>query len=299
MGAMKKAETETGLETAAGVGMGGGTDSGVRARTVRAERAERAGATVSAGRLAGKTALVTGGSRGIGRGIAERLGRDGALVAVHYGSNEAAAKETVAAIERSGGAAFAIGAELGRPGDARALWAAFDAHADGLDILVNNAGIGTSRPFADTDEAEFDRLFAVNAKAPYFITQLAVERLRDGGRIINISSGVSHAAVLPDIMTYAMTKGALDVFTRNLSKVLGPRGITVNAVAPGIVDTDVNAAWLRGEENREAWEGAAAMSALGRVGTVEDIADVVAFLASPDGRWVTGQWIDATGGSLA
>ncbi|WP_078869112.1 SDR family oxidoreductase [Streptomyces sp. NRRL B-1347] len=253
----------------------------------------------AAGRLAGRTALVTGGSRGIGRGIAERLGRDGARIAVHYGSNEAAAKETVAAIERAGGSAFAIGAELGRPGDAEALWSAFDAHADGVDILVNNAGIGTSRPFADTDEAEFDRLFAVNAKAPYFITQLAAERLRDGGRIINISSGVSRAAVMPDILTYAMTKGALDVFTRNLSKVLGPRGITVNSVAPGVVDTDVNAAWLRGEGNEAAWAGAAALSALGKVGTVEDIADVVAFLASPDGRWVTGQWLDATGGSLA
>ncbi|QCX79023.1 Pyridoxal 4-dehydrogenase [Streptomyces sp. YIM 121038] len=280
MGALKGNETGTALgETAPG--------------------ASAPAAGPAAGRLAGRTALVTGGSRGIGRGIAERLGRDGARVAVHYGSNAAAAKETVAAIERAGGSAFAIGAHLGTPGDAQALWSAFDAHADGLDILVNNAGIGTSHPFADTDEAEFDRLFAVNAKAPYFITQLGAERLRDGGRIINISSGVSRAAVMPDIMTYAMTKGALDVFTRNLSKVLGPRGITVNSVAPGVVDTDINAAWLRGEENKEAWAGAAALSALGKVGTVEDIADVVAFLASPDGRWVTGQWLDATGGSLA
>ncbi|MEU5577076.1 SDR family oxidoreductase [Streptomyces huasconensis] len=250
------------------------------------------------GRLAGKTALVTGGSRGIGRGIAERLGRDGARVAVHYGSNETAAKETVDAIEAAGGSAFAIGAELGVAGDAQTLWSRFDAHADGLDILVNNAGISTSHPFAETDEAEYDRLFAVNAKAPYFITQLGAERLRDGGRIINISSGASRAALMPEIMTYAMTKGALDVFTRNLSKVLGPRGITVNSVAPGIIDTDINAAWLRGEENRAAWESSAQLSALGRVGAASDVADVVAFLASDDGRWVTGQWIDATGGSL-
>ncbi|MGW6022641.1 SDR family oxidoreductase [Streptomyces sp. NPDC055099] len=252
-----------------------------------------------AGKLAGKTALVTGGSRGIGRGIAERLGRDGARVAVHYGSNEAAAKETVAAIEEAGGSAFALGAELGVPGDAEALWTEFDRHADGVDILVNNAGIGTSRPFSEADDAEYDRLFAVNAKAPFFITQLGERRLRDGGRVINISSGLSRAAVMPEILTYAMTKGALDVFTRNLSKVLGPRGITVNSVAPGIVDTDVNAAWLRGDENKEAWAGAAAMSALGRVGTPADIADAVAFLASDDGRWVTGQWLDVTGGSLA
>ncbi|MGW2227781.1 SDR family oxidoreductase [Streptomyces formicae] len=250
------------------------------------------------GRLAGKTALVTGGSRGIGRGIAERLGRDGARVGVHFGSNEVAAKETVAAIEAEGGSAFAIGTELGTEGDARALWSRFDAHADGLDILVNNAGIGTSSSFTETEVAEYDRLFAVNVKAPYFITQLGAERLRDGGRVINISSGLSRAAAMPEIMAYAMTKGALDVFTQNLSKVLGPRGITVNSVAPGIVDTDNNAGWLRGEENKDAWESSAKLSALGRIGEASDIGDVVSFLASHDGRWVTGAWIDATGGSL-
>ncbi|MEU6878095.1 SDR family oxidoreductase [Streptomyces sp. NPDC046712] len=247
--------------------------------------------------LKGKTALVTGGSRGIGRGVAERLGRDGARVAVHYGVNEAAAKETVTAIEAAGGEAFAIGQELGVPGDAAALWERFDAHADGLDILVNNAGIGASRPFATIEEAEYDRLFAVNTKAPFFLARLGADRMRDGGRIVNISTGLSRAAMMPDAMAYAMSKGALDVFTRYLSKVLGGRGITVNAVAPGIVDTDVNADWLRG--NDEAWAGAAALSALGKVGTAADIADVVAFLASHDGRWVTGQWIDATGGSIA
>ncbi|MEV6398261.1 SDR family oxidoreductase [Streptomyces sp. NPDC051907] len=249
--------------------------------------------------LKGKTALVTGGSRGIGRGIAERLGRDGARVAVHYGRNEAAAKDTVATIEAAGGSAFALGQELGVEGDAAALWEQFDrlSGADGLDILVNNAGIGTAAGFAEIGEAEYDRLFAVNAKAPFFVTQLGVERLRDGGRVVNVSSGLSKAAMMPELIAYAMTKGALDVFTRNLSKVLGPRGITVNAVAPGIIDTDVNAQWLRASE--EAWAGAAALSALGRVGTPEDVADVVAFLASEDGRWVTGQWVDATGGSRA
>ncbi|MEU7111026.1 SDR family oxidoreductase [Streptomyces sp. NPDC046182] len=249
------------------------------------------------GALTGKTALVTGGSRGIGRGIAERLGRDGARVAVHYGTNERAAKETVAAIEEAGGEAFAIGQELGVRGDAAALWERFDELADGLDILVNNAGIGTSRPFAAIDEAEYDRVFAVNTKAAFFLAQRGAERLRDGGRIINISTGLSHAAIMPELIAYAMSKSALDTFTRYLSKVLGGRGITVNAVAPGIVDTDVNADWLRG--NEEAWAGAAALSTLGKVGTPADIADVVAFLASHDGRWVTGQWIDATGGSIA
>ncbi|MFG2774856.1 SDR family oxidoreductase [Streptomyces sp. NPDC048350] len=249
------------------------------------------------GALTGKTALVTGGSRGIGRGIAQRLGRDGARVAVHYGTNETAAKETVAAIEEAGGEAFAIGQELGVQGDAAALWERFDELADGLDILVNNAGIGSSRPFATIDEAEYDRVFAVNTKAAFFLAQRGAERLRDGGRIINISTGLSHAAIMPELIAYAMSKSALDTFTRYLSKVLGGRGITVNAVAPGIVDTDVNADWLRG--NEEAWAGAAALSTLGKVGTPADIADVVAFLASHDGRWVTGQWIDATGGSIA
>ncbi|MEV7114833.1 SDR family oxidoreductase [Streptomyces anulatus] len=249
------------------------------------------------GTLTGKTALVTGGSRGIGRAIAEQLGRDGAVVGVHYGSNDSAAAETVAAIEAAGGEAFALGAELTAPNAAATLWAAFDAHADGLDILVNNAGIGTSQKFTEIEEEEYDRLFTVNAKAPFFLTRQGLDRLRDGGRVINISTGLSHAAMMPDLIAYAMSKGALDVFTRYLSKVLGSRGITVNAVAPGIVDTDVNADWLRASDAARA--DAAALSALGKVGTPADIADVVAFLASDAGRWVTGHWIDATGGSLA
>ncbi|MER7622670.1 SDR family oxidoreductase [Streptomyces sp. NPDC126503] len=252
------------------------------------------------GRLSGRTALVTGGSRGIGRGIAERLGREGARVVVHYGTNETAAKETVAAIEAAGGTAFALGQELGVPGDAAALWRAFDERAGeerGLDILVNNAGIAASQPFASIGEEEYDRVFAVNTKAPFFLAQLGAERLRDGGRVINVSTGLSRAAAMPDLIAYAMSKSALDTFTRYLSKVLGPRRITVNAVAPGIVDTDINAHWLRGDE--QAWAGAAAMAALGEVGTPAEIADVVAFLASDDARWITGHWIDATGGSLA
>ncbi|WP_369172294.1 SDR family oxidoreductase [Streptomyces sp. R28] len=248
------------------------------------------------GALAGRTALVTGASRGIGRGIAERLGRDGARVGVHYGRSEAAAKETVAAIEAAGGSAFTIGVELGAPGDAEALWEEFDRRADGLDILVNNAGIGTSSALGQIDEEEYDRVFAVNVKAPHFIVKHGLGRLRDGGRVINISSGLARTAAMPDKMAYAMTKGALDVFTRDLSKVLGSRGITVNSVAPGIIDTDNTAELLHGTE--DGWAQAAAYSALGRVGTPADVADVVAFLASDAGRWVTGSWVDATGGSL-
>ncbi|MGW5660373.1 SDR family oxidoreductase [Streptomyces sp. NPDC003758] len=248
------------------------------------------------GVLAGRTALVTGASRGIGRGIAERLARDGARVAVHYGRNEAAAKETVAAIEAVGGSAFALGVELGLPGDAQALWEAFDRHADGVDILVNNAGIGGARPLSEIEEEEYDKVFAVNVKAPFFIVRRGLDRLRDGGRVINISSGLSRTAAIPQQIAYAMTKGALDVFTRDLSKVLGHRGITVNSVAPGIIDTDNTAELLHGTQDGAAW--AASISALGRVGTPADVADVVAFLASDAGRWVTGSWVDATGGSL-
>ncbi|MFJ8632601.1 SDR family oxidoreductase [Streptomyces sp. NPDC093568] len=248
------------------------------------------------GVLAGRTALVTGASRGIGRGIAERLGRDGARVGVHYGRNEAAAKETVAAIEAAGGSAFAVGVELGLPGDAEALWEEFDRHADGVDILVNNAAIGNSRPIEEIGEPDYDELFAVNVRAPFFIVRHGMRRLRDGGRVVNISSGLARTAVFPHAMAYAMTKGALDVFSRDLSKVLGPRGITVNSVAPGIIDTDNTAEMLHGTEG--GWDRAAAISALGRVGETADVADLVAFLASEGGRWVTGSWVDATGGSL-
>ncbi|MFD0319303.1 SDR family oxidoreductase [Streptomyces flavalbus] len=252
------------------------------------------------GTLTGKKALVTGASRGIGRSIAERLARDGALVAVHYGRNAAAAQEVVAAIRADGGAAFTVHAELGVPGDVPTLWEGYDRevlrHSDspGLDILVNNAGITPRGEIEQTTPEAFDEAVAVNMRAPFFLTQQAVKRLHDGGRIINISSGATRIA-LTDIIAYAMTKGAVDAFTLTLAKALGGRGITVNAVAPGIIDTDMNASWLRGNEAAET--SAAQLSALGRIGRAEDVAAVVAFLASDDGRWVTGQVIDATGGS--
>ncbi|NGN68895.1 SDR family oxidoreductase [Streptomyces sp. A7024] len=244
------------------------------------------------GALTGKTALVTGGSRGIGRGIAERLGRDGARVGVHYGSDETAAKETVAAIEAAGGSAFAIRARLGEPGDAAALWAEFDKHADGLDILVNNAGVGLQAEVADTTEEDYDRIFDINVKALFFITQQALPRLRDGGRIVNLSTGLTRIA-MPGLAAYAATKGAVDTLTLSLAEGLGPRGITVNAVAPGVIETDMNA-WLADPQAREMANG---WSTFGRVGQPEDVADIVGFLAGAGGRWVTGQTIDATGGS--
>ncbi|RKN06506.1 SDR family oxidoreductase [Streptomyces radicis] len=248
--------------------------------------------------LTGKTALVTGGGRGLGRAIAERLGRDGARVGVHYGHDEPAAKETVAAIEAAGGSAFALRAPLGAEGDAEALWAAFDAEAEGVDILVLNAGVTGPRSGVDaTSREDFDAIFAVNVRAPFFIVQHGLSRLRDGGRVITVSTGLTHrAGAMADVLPYTMSKGALDQLTTGLAKRLGPRGITVNAVAPGVVDTDMNASWLRGSE--EARKATAASSPLGRLGQPADIADVAAFLASDDSRWVTGDWIDATGGVL-
>ncbi|WP_436838351.1 SDR family NAD(P)-dependent oxidoreductase [Nocardia xishanensis] len=160
--------------------------------------------------------------------------------------------------------AFAIRAELGVPGDAAALWAAFDAHADGLDILVNNAGTdGIREPIGGTDEAAFDRLFAINTKAPFFVTKLGLDRLRDGGRVINVSTGLTHGLGMPELIAYTMTKAAIDSFTAVLAKEVGARGITVNAVAPGVVDTDMNAGVAAQSGDRGGGRGVLAAAAGG------------------------------------
>jgi NAD(P)-dependent dehydrogenase (short-subunit alcohol dehydrogenase family) len=248
--------------------------------------------------LSGKVALVTGSSRGIGRGIAERLARDGALVAVHYGGNASAAEETAAAIAEAGGRAFVVGAELGVPGDVDTLMAGLEtglrAHGEAtIDILVHNAGLNLmGRPIEVLTPEEFDRMVAVNVKAPFFLTQRLLPRLRDGGRIITISSVSTRVASAHGI-GYPLTKGALEVFSHTLAKYLGPRGITVNSVVVGFTRTDMTADVLADPANVERNIG---LTALGRIGRIPDIADAVAFLASDDARWITGAKIDVTGG---
>lgn len=248
-------------------------------------------------RLEGKTALVTGGSRGIGAAITRRLATDGARVLVHYGSHAEAAEWTAAAVRRAGGWADTIEAQFGQ-GDpeagARDLWERVDAVVSGIDILVNNAGIADPRgPIETIDPAGLDRLWAVNAAAPFFVTQQGLARISDGGRIVNVSTHLTQGAAQPDLVAYTMTKAAIDAFTAALAKQLGPRGITVNAVAPGPVDTEMNAGWLDA-----AREMVASLSPFGRVAEASDVADIVAFLSCQDSRWVTGQHIDASGGAL-
>lgn len=248
--------------------------------------------------LKGKVALVTGASRGIGRAIAERLGQDGALVVVHYGKSKSDAAKTVAAIEAAGGKAFALQSDIENVASIQKFFTKLDqeltARTDSnrLDILVNNAGVAPFASWEETTEAQFDYVFGVNVKGLFFTIQQALSRLNDGGRIINISSAVSRIA-FPGAPVYSATKGAVDVLTLHLAAEIGKRGITVNAVAPGIIETDM-AGFLKTPEGREL---ATSIQALKRIGQPSDIAGVVAFLAGPDSSWITGRIIDASGGT--
>jgi NAD(P)-dependent dehydrogenase (short-subunit alcohol dehydrogenase family) len=239
----------------------------------------------------GRVALVTGASRGIGRAIAERLAAAGAEVVVHYHQDKAGAEETLA---RIGGRGFVIGAELGVPGDADEVSRQLSAGLSGrgLDVLVNNAAASPAGPLATDTEEAFDRLMAVNVRAPYFLIQRLLPRLSEGGRIVSVSSVATRMAN-PVQTSFAMTKGALETMTRTLALELGPRGITVNAVAPGATRTEANAAFF---ETPGLSELIAGHTALGRLGSGEDVAEVVGFLASPAARWITGQVVDASGG---
>lgn len=243
--------------------------------------------------LSGKIALVTGSSRGIGRAIAERLSCEGASVAINYVNNSNSAREVVAGIETAGGAAIALQGDVSKLEDIKGLFDQTIKHFGRLDVLINNAGIRISKNVADIKEAEFDRLFAINVKGTFFACQQAARRLSDGGKIINVSSAVTRM-MLPGYSIYAASKGAVDQITRALAKELGGRNITVNAVSPGPVDTDL----FRDGKSEEQIQQMAQMAALGRIGQVQDIADAVAFLASEAARWISGQSIHVSGGFI-
>jgi NAD(P)-dependent dehydrogenase (short-subunit alcohol dehydrogenase family) len=243
--------------------------------------------------LANKTALVTGASRGMGRATALALGAAGARVIVHYGRNADEAKAVVDQIRGAGGRADAVAADLAEPDGAHKLAAQVRDLAGGhLDILVANAGISKSVPIESLTVEDFDSLFAVNVRAPYFLVQQLLPILGDGSSITFVSSLGARAAV-GTLAAYASTKGAINTLMKYLAATLGPRGIRVNAVAPGVIDTDMSS-FTKTEEGRSTVIG---MQALKRIGTPGDVAAVIAFLATDQARWITGDVIAVDGGS--
>jgi 3-oxoacyl-[acyl-carrier protein] reductase len=250
--------------------------------------------------LPNKTALVTGASRGIGRATAVALAEAGAHVLVHYGRSLQEAESVVAGIRSHGGRADAIRADLGTPDGATLL--AKEVRlivGERLDVLVSNAGIGKAATIKDHTVADFDNLFATNVRGPFFLVQQLLPILGEGSNIVVISSLGARAVAgkpgldNPSILAYAATKGALETLVKNWAAILGPQGIRVNAVAPGVIDTDMSA-FTKTEAGREVALG---MQALKRIGKPEDVADVVAFLASAAARWITGASIPVDGGS--
>ena len=239
-----------------------------------------------------KVAVITGSGRGIGRGIAKALAMDGFTIVVHYANNAGTAQQVVDEITANGGAAFSLKADLASLPEIRHFFNSLDNEltkrtgARDIDVLVNNAGISSPASYKEITPEQFDHLFAVNTRAPFFVIQFAIPRLRDGGRIVNISSLASRRAS-PSPMTppYSMTKAALDALTLGVAQDLGQRRITVNTIAPGAILTDMNARFLNDLEVRKGIE---AQTALRRIGKVEDIGNIVRFLASADSQWITG-----------
>ncbi|WP_254065795.1 3-oxoacyl-ACP reductase family protein [Acidisoma sp. L85] len=243
--------------------------------------------------LTNKTALVTGGSRGIGAGIAKRLAADGASVAITYTKGADAAASVVTEIERAGGKAIAIEADAA---NAEAVTAAVEktiATFGRLDVLVNNAGTAIPKPFEETRLEELDKVININLRGTFIATQAALRHMQDGGRIIMIGSCVGERMMTPGLVAYAATKGAVKMFTQGLAREIGSRGITVNNIQPGPIDTDLNPA---------AGDWAApqlANTALKRYGHVEDVAALVAFVAGPEAAYITGANLTVDGGTNA
>lgn len=240
-----------------------------------------------------RVAIVTGASRGIGAAVADRLARDGFAVLVNYGASVAAAKSVVARIEQQGGRALAAQGDVSDPRAVRGLFDAAEAAFGGVDVLVNSAGVMILASLAESDDELFDRQIAVNLKGTFNALREAARRLRDGGRIINLSTSVV-GTKLERYGVYAATKAAVETLTAILSKELRGRSITVNAVAPGPTTTDM---FLDGK-SQELIDRIAKMNPFERLGAPDEIAAVVAFLAGPDGAWVNGQALRVNGGMV-
>ena len=248
-------------------------------------------------KLAGKVAVVTGAGRGIGRGIALKLGQEGAKVVVNYRKSATEAEEVVKTIQSYGSKAIAIQADVTKTEEIRQLFDKTIAKFGELNILVSNAGIEHFGKFEEVTEEEFDRTFAVNTRGQFFAMQEAVKRITDGGSIVCMSS-ISTTKGFPNHAVYAGSKAANEGFVRNLAIDLGSRGITINAVAPGATKTDMykNFANLYSDPDSSIEEQMKKLSPLERVGTPKDIANIISFIVSDEGNWLTGQTIHATGG---
>ncbi len=243
-------------------------------------------------KLDGKVAVVTGASKGIGAGIAKALAREGASVVVNYASDKAGAERVAAEVEQAGGKALVVGGSVAKTAEVEGLFAQVKQQLGKVDVLVNNAGVYAFSPIDQLTEEQIDSMFGVNVKGLLLATKAALPLFpAEGGSIINISSTVTTMA-MPASSVYAGTKGAVDVMTRVLAKELGGRKIRVNTVSPGLTSTEGNS-FMRGTEMEQAM---IAQTPLGRIGQPEDIADVVAFLASDEARWVTGEILAASGG---